>query len=508
MTHAAKVQYEPSAGGTAVSVLPLRPAVVPPAFFPAEHRDPLPWNAAAWWSVAALLLADFASLFAARELALWLRNVISGPMPMSPAFVAASVLWLAMRALGGLYPAFGLSQPEELKRSTLTTVLAGLCHLSLLFAIQQTSGSRFIALGVWMLLIPLGWILRDATKRLLVRWRAYGQPVIVLGAGKTGHLAIREFLDNPTLGIVPVAVFDDDPSKHGWDVEGVPVVGTLDDAVTWEPPYSVRNAIIAISSVNSPRVLTLAHELGQRYRNVGVVADVIGVGNLWTNTKVVGTCSVVEMRHERFDRVNLIIKRVFDLVVGIPLFLLSIPVIAVCAIAVWISSPAASPFYTQSRMGLNGRRMRMWKIRTMIPNADRALKELLRENNGAREHWQRHMKLEHDPRVIRRLGRVLRKSSLDELPQLWNVVKGEMSLVGPRPFPDYHLSHFTSEFRELRTAVPPGITGYWQVTHRSASNIDQQRAADTYYIYNWSFWLDLWIMFRTVGVVLSGKGAY
>jgi Undecaprenyl-phosphate galactose phosphotransferase WbaP len=448
------------------------------------------------------------ALFLARELVLALRAVFAGPMPMSPAFVAASVLWLAVRVLAGLYPGYGISGPDELRRSTTTTALAALCHLSLLFAIQETSASRFIALGVWLLLIPIAWLLRDGIKRLLVKARLYGNPVIVLGGGKTGHLAVREFLDNPTLGIIPVAVFDDDPSKHDARVEGVPVLGTLDDAISWKAPYTVRDAIIAISSVSSRRVVTLAQELGHRYRNVGVVADLVGVGNLWTRTKTVGTCSLLEMRHERFDRVNLVLKRAFDLSVGVPLFLISVPVIAICALLVKLASPGASPFYTQSRPGLRGKRMRMWKIRTMVPNAERALLDHLNGNNGAREYWERHMKLEDDPRVIPFFGRFLRKASLDELPQLWNVVKGEMSLVGPRPFPDYHLSRFSAEFRELRTQVPPGITGYWQVTHRSAANIEQQQASDTYYVYNWSLWLDLWIMFRTIGVVLSGKGAY
>jgi len=117
------------------------------------------------------------------------------------------------------------------------------------------------------------------------------------------------------------------------------------------------------------------------------------------------------------------------------------------------------------------------------------------------------MKLKRDPRVIPLLGTFLRKSSLDELPQLWNVLMGEMSLVGPRPFPPYHLEKFSPEFRGLRSQVPPGITGYWQVTHRSSANLEQQQVSDAYYIHNWSFWFDLWILFRTLNAVLKGRGA-
>ncbi|HEX7959565.1 MAG TPA: exopolysaccharide biosynthesis polyprenyl glycosylphosphotransferase, partial [Terriglobales bacterium] len=387
------------------------------------------------------------------------------------------------------------------------TILAALSHVTLLFAIQMASGSRFIALGVWAFLIPSSWLLRDIVKRLLVKWHAYGRPAIILGTGNTGRFAIREIQANPTLGIVAVAAFDDDPALHGQMVEGVPVLGSLADAPNWVSSYPVRDALIAIPSAGPHRVMMLAQQLGRRYKKVGVVADLVSVGNMWTRSMTVGTCSVLEMRNERFDPVNLALKRVFDLAMGLPLFLLSVPVIAVAAVMVKIFSPGASAFYSQAREGLDGRRIRVWKIRTMMPNADDALESYLESDPEAREQWETHMKLTRDPRVIPLLGTALRKSSLDELPQLWNVLMGEMSLVGPRPFPGYHLEKFSPEFRGLRTQVPPGITGYWQVTHRSSANLEQQQVSDAYYIHNWSFWFDLWILFRTLNAVLKGRGA-
>jgi Undecaprenyl-phosphate galactose phosphotransferase WbaP len=473
----------------------------------AAQRDPLPWHRVANLSGAAMMGADIVSLFAARELVLLSRELLVGPMAMSPAFFAASLLWLAIRVMMGLYPGYGITGPEELRRSTIATVLSALSHVSLLFAIQQASGSRFLALGVWVVLVPVSWVLRDMTKRLLVHLHAYGRPVVILGAGTTGRFAIREILDNPTLGIVPVAAFDDDPSKHGDLVEGVPILGSLADAPSWTAPYPIRDALIAIPSAGAKRVEMLAHQLSRRYKNVGVVADLMGVGNLWTRSMTLGTVSVLEMRHDRFERINLLLKRAFDLAAGLPLFLLSLPIIAVFATLVKVFSPRASAFYSQTRTGLNGRKIRVWKIRTMLPDADTALAAYLEENDDARAQWERHMKLENDPRIIPVIGWFLRRSSADELPQLWNVLMGDMSLVGPRPFPDYHLSRFTSEFKELRTQVPPGITGYWQIMHRSTANLDQQQASDSYYIHNWSFWLDLWILFRTFGAVLRGRGA-
>jgi lipopolysaccharide/colanic/teichoic acid biosynthesis glycosyltransferase len=215
----------------------------------------------------------------------------------------------------------------------------------------------------------------------------------------------------------------------------------------------------------------------------------------------------LELRQERFDIRSRRIKRALDLIVGVPATLVAMPIMAVAALSVMIMD-GGSPFYAQDREGLGGRRIKVWKIRSMVRDAETRLEALLASDEGARREWAGSMKLRKDPRVIPVIGRILRKFSIDELPQLFGVVRGELSLVGPRPFPDYHLAMFSPEFRNLRNQVPPGITGYWQIMNRSHGDLSVQEDADSFYVQNWSVWLDVWILFQTVGVVVSGRGAY
>jgi lipopolysaccharide/colanic/teichoic acid biosynthesis glycosyltransferase len=200
-------------------------------------------------------------------------------------------------------------------------------------------------------------------------------------------------------------------------------------------------------------------------------------------------------------------KLLMDQAIAAPLFVASIPILAMAA--VWIKLSSRGPaFYRQTREGMAGRRIPVWKLRTMHIDGDGLLEDWLEKHPEDREQWRRYFKLRHDPRVLPVIGPLLRRTSLDELPQLWNVLRGDMSLVGPRPLPDYHLQGFASEFLTLRTRVLPGLTGLWQVSARSEGDVSVLEALDTYYIRNWSPWLDLYILARTVTAVLLGRGAY
>jgi lipopolysaccharide/colanic/teichoic acid biosynthesis glycosyltransferase len=186
---------------------------------------------------------------------------------------------------------------------------------------------------------------------------------------------------------------------------------------------------------------------------------------------------------------------------------LALPIIAAMTIAIKVIDPGPA-FYTQRRIGQNGRQIPVFKIRSMYVDAEQRLEEYLSANPAARDEWQRFFKLKDDPRVLPGIGKFIRRNSLDELPQLLNVMRGDMSIVGPRPFPSYHLDSFDPQFNRERRSVPPGLTGLWQVTSRSNGDLAIQQTQDLFYIRNWSVWLDLYVLLQTPLAVFSRKGAH
>lgn len=461
------------------------------------------------WVAVVLLLADVAGLELSVFLAWATRRLLTGwiPVGVGPeqlrAVSLAVLVFPLIQAAGGMYPGYGTGPVARLRgRSYAVLFFFGALALwdYLVFKGRWSRGMLLIAAVYAVVLVPIiEAIVRDG----LVGLRLWGQPAVVLGAAQTGALVIRLLHENRGLGLVPVALFDDDPDKQGLVIEGVPVVGPLEAAHQWAK--QARVAIVAMPGAGRALLDRLVQDL--RFPRVIVVPDLVGLESLWVEARDLGGVLGLEIRKNLLVGRNRVLKRVVDYALGIPLFLVSIPLITLFVL--WIKRVSPGPaFFAQEREGLGGRVIRVWKLRTMHPDAESRLERYLAENAEARAEWERYFKLKHDPRILPGIGHFLRKTSLDELPQLWNVLRGEMSLVGPRPFPRYHLEAFPDDFRELRRRVRPGMTGLWQVAARSDGDLEVQQALDTYYIRNWSIWLDFYILARTVWVVLFGKGAY
>jgi lipopolysaccharide/colanic/teichoic acid biosynthesis glycosyltransferase len=215
----------------------------------------------------------------------------------------------------------------------------------------------------------------------------------------------------------------------------------------------------------------------------------------------------IETQHVRFSFKQRLLKRSLDIAISLPALILSAPILLIAGIAVVIADPGPI-FFSQTREGRQGKPIKIYKLRSMIQGAEAKLAQYLAENPAARFEYERTMKLRNDPRIIPVIGRLVRKASIDELPQLWSILKGDMSLVGPRVMPTKEVDLYSSEGRELRRDMLPGLTGFWQVEHRNDSDFRIREVADSFYVANWSVWLDMWIILRTVRVVLTGAGAF
>ena len=212
----------------------------------------------------------------------------------------------------------------------------------------------------------------------------------------------------------------------------------------------------------------------------------------------------MEIKHNLLDPWARAIKYVLDLSATVVGGLLISPLLIAITIAIKLDSPGPA-FYAHRRVGIGGNHFRCWKFRTMHTNAEQLLNRFLQGKPDLQAEWEQNFKLRNDPRVTR-VGRFLRKTSLDELPQLWNVLRGEMSLIGPRPIVEAEISRYGTVY-EMYQRIKPGISGFWQVSGRSDTSYAERVKLDAYYVHNWSVWLDLVILVRTVGCVILGRGA-
>lgn len=245
---------------------------------------------------------------------------------------------------------------------------------------------------------------------------------------------------------------------------------------------------------------------GKKCRSVSVVPTLRGVPLYGTDMSFVFSHEVMLLRvsNNLAKRSSRFLKRTFDVVVASLLLLFLSPVFAVFS---WlVSRDGGSPIYGHERIGQNGEKFKCLKFRSMVVNSTDVLEKLLATSEAARREWQRDFKLKNDPRVTQ-IGALMRKTSLDELPQLWNVIRGDMSLVGPRPVVEAELERYAGDV-DYYLMAKPGMTGLWQVSGRNDIDYDTRVYFDSWYVKNWALWTDIAILFKTAGVVLRRDGAY
>ncbi|MCH8962690.1 MAG: exopolysaccharide biosynthesis polyprenyl glycosylphosphotransferase [Bacteroidetes bacterium] len=287
----------------------------------------------------------------------------------------------------------------------------------------------------------------------------------------------------------------------GGFVAGVPVLGDTHQC-THEAPM----ALLAMPDIDRAQLPALLEGPLSHYKQIVILPDLFEIPTLWVRSRDIGGVLGLEITSNLLDPLARFLKRTMDLALVLTTLPLWLPLCLVVALAIRLEDGDAV-LYFQERLGKNNLPFKTIKFRTMVPEAERILQEKLDSDPALRAEWETHFKLRRDPRITR-VGAWLRKTSLDELPQLINVLRGEMSLVGPRPLPEYHQRELAARTQDLRTRLRPGLTGLWQVSGRSDIGTDGMERWDAYYVRNWSVWLDLVILFRTTRAVIKRSGAY
>ncbi len=441
---------------------------------------------------------------------LWAPGYLSGIAVAS--IVPIALVWVGLRATQGLYPGYGLDQAEELRRQTyaLLATLAFAAVFALAFHIGDTI-SRFLLTLVFLGLLVLSPLARRFVKGWMMKHGVWGKPVVILGSGEPG-LRVEKLLGKEwALGYRPVAVFGVKSDSRLAAVqegdEGMPGEGVLAEAGELSREHRVETVFLVMPHVPREYLAVLANLASVHFRSVVIIPDLAGVTNSAVVARDIAGTLGVEVQHNLLNPTVRRAKRTLEVAATLCGGLVILPLFLLLAGLVWLESRGGSVFYKDKRMGRDGELFSCIKFRTMVPDAEAVLARLLKEDPEAREEYARYHKLRDDPRVTR-IGRgVLRKTSLDELPQLWNVLRGEMSLVGPRPYlPRESAEIGTTRGEILR--VYPGITGPWQVGGRNGTYFGERVQIDAHYVRNWSIWLDLVILAQTVRCVLFRGGAY
>jgi Undecaprenyl-phosphate galactose phosphotransferase WbaP len=460
------------------------------------------------WMALIRSLVDFCTVSLAVTTAFAVGARLSpAASPYHPCMFLAVGLSCATFLFYGLYPGIGLTAVALIRRLVHAITLV---HVLLVASVCQVpewwASTRWALLLSWTLslvFVPVG---RLIASHFLSQRSWWGIPVLVLGTGPTAQTLIRNLGANRALGYRPVACLGDDANGLE-ECQGIPMVGGLEAAAYCASVYRIRCAVVAMPGLPRTELLAGLERWSKVFPTIVLIPDLLGMASLWVEARDMGGVLGLELRQNLLIPLNRWLKRGADIVISLVAVGAAAPVIALAALWIKRISPGAA-FYWQEREGKDGAPIRVFKLRTMYADAERMLESHLARDPEARREWQRSCKLKNDPRVLPVAGNFLRRTSIDELPQLWNILRGDMSLVGPRPFPRYHNQRFPAEFQKLRTHVTPGLTGLWQISGRADGDLQTQTAMDSYYIRNWSPWLDLYILVRTVQTVLSRQGAY
>ncbi len=485
-----QLKLEPSSETT--GSIPIDPALLNLA----RVRQPIAWHLRQAICVTLLCLSDLLAVLLAAGAGILEAEILRTWIPLKKLSIfgwaqGGGFLFLFIAAgflLRGLY-----SRREPFWEQV--RLILGTCLVSILVAVlalyltkigELTPRSLVLLAGANLLLVAP--VVRLATIRALHGLGLWSRRVIIVGEPEAARTLGRDLEKDFALGYKINGFYSFSHTSFG--------TKKIDEIIVIAKGADAENLSRFVSAAHraAPSV-TLVPELDFLPFGAGSSQFIFDSGRI-----------LLKSRNMLHARVNLLIKRSFDLAAGLLIAFVSTPLVLLVALLVRIDSKGPA-FYLQSRVGRRGRRFRCIKFRTMYLDAEDRLENILQSDPLRRTEWERHYKLKQDPRITR-MGKLLRKWSLDEVPQIYNVIGGSMSLVGPRPLPDYHHERIGEPHRSDYLDVHPGITGLWQVSGRSDTEVEQMALLNSWYVRNWSLWLDVTLLLRTIPAVFGRRGAY
>lgn len=375
----------------------------------------------------------------------------------------------------------------------------------LYFVKEAGNTSRFFILlnGVFVFILVI--FFRYIMKRILCHFDIFRIPILIIGGGKTAEVLVKGIKDNYGEMYKIIGILED--YERNEELRQYPVLGGFRDAERIIKERAINNVVIAAPGLAQSDIISLVNRVQPLVHNLSIVPNLIAIpmsgikAERFFNEKIM----LLRLKNNLASPLNRWIKYSFDFICTLIGTVIISPLLLLIATWIYFDSPGPVIF-KHIRIGKNGKAFGCYKFRTMCMDADKKLAELLANDTAARAEWERDFKLKDDPRVTK-VGKFLRKTSLDELPQIFNVLKGEMSLVGPRPVVEEELEKY-GEYLDDYLMVRPGITGMWQVNGRSDTTYEERVHMDSWYVRNWSIWIDIMLLWRTVKSVIKCEGAY
>lgn len=425
--------------------------------------------------------------------------------PYIPYAILFAVLLLIFNQNARLYRELrGRGWWEEVFSITNGATNAAVFVMALSFLLQPLVFSRLlivqaaalvvILLGIWRIILR---VIRGSLRR-----RGIGvERVLVVGAGSVGLSVMRTLVARPDLGYKVVGFVDDDPERGANNIGRLTALGVVDNLPRLIDRYHIDLVIITLPWHVQRKIMRIVRECERKHVRVRTVPDLFELSMSQVQVEMLSGIPMLGLNGDVvIHSSERLAKRIFDTAITLLAMPVVVPVVLLIALAIKLDTPGPI-LYEQQRVGLNGRRFKVYKFRSMVLNAEELWDKLVRETGED----PRHPKVQNDPRITR-VGRWIRRLSLDELPQLWNILRGEMSWVGPRPAVPQEVELY-EPWHLQRLRVLPGLTGLWQVSGRNEVPFEEMCLLDIYYIENWSLGLDIQIMLRTVPHVLLARGA-